>query len=1018
MKRSYLSYLFLLFLCSFLNARIFYVSPGGNDSTGNGSNLAPWRRIQYAIDNAAPGDSIFIIGDDQVASDDYIENIKISKNLFIQGILSQKTRPQIRAQDTFALPVIHVHSCGPIIKNLDVYGSSSAGFFLENAKFCQLENNRSGWDQFHHNGQGILLSGSHYNFIEKNIIRYSGSWAIQFERSHQNTIYGNHVSDAVLHAITLRNSDGNLIADNHLVNNQDYGIMFIPGCEHNVIKNNKIAKNNAGIVFFDDSDQNYIYSNDIRQNLRGIALYRGSTENYIFLNKIAENAEQIISSNCQNQFFSPSLIPYSYQQKSYANFLGNYYKHLNAVDNDNNGISDDPLLIAVAACSTFDTFALSDSFINNEADFSLTVRKSRRGYNLVCPQLAKADYSKYQIFADTEPLSQLLLDSVSSLGATQKVLARLSKGRDYYIRVQALDSLNNKSHFSDPIMFRVPGQVFEPYVLVAQDHRGGFSQGCAWADLDLDGFDDLIVADNYNVDPIQIWMNDHGVLHQNLTTIFSDHPIECENVSAGDYNNDGWVDVLVADYRNSGWIYTNNGKMDFERSPIMPTADKSNSASASWLDLNNDGYLDIYRPSIDAQHTLYLNDQNRKFVHAEHSAIIFQQPFRSYDTWADMDNDGDQDLFFSISSPNINRFYRNEGRLAFSEILDSNACGLPIPSVGASWGDLNNDGYLDLFVASSGGFRPNYLLMNDQKGGFLHMADGDIAKTRDDSHACCLADFDNDADLDIFYVNQGQRNCLFWNLGDAKFLRETKGALVNQAARGRGTCAADVNNDGFVDIFVSNSGQKNVLYYNNGNENNWLKVKLIGTLSNRSAIGATIRLQINKQGKSIWQMRHVASQTSSRGQNSFTQHFGCSRAQFVDSLRVEWPSGIVQTLNHIQVNQLLTIVEENNFGCDAEGFTVRIIEDSTDQSEHLGKALRYGLKNAKINVNPKAEETDYLLKIQSQDIGNLIDYHFDIICRKNGSRKQFSGLIKKSNLSDNGQRLAQDIKNRIQGAHE
>ena len=121
-------------------------------------------------------------------------------------------------------------------------------------------------------------------------------------------------------------------------------------------------------------------------------------------------------------------------------------------------------------------------------------------------------------------------------------------------------------------------------------------------------------------------------------------------------------------------------------------------------------------------------------------------------------------------------------------------------------------------------------------------------------------------------------------------------------------CAwGDYDNDGFLDLFVARGGifgsENNSLYHNNGNSNNWLKVKCVGTVSNRSAIGAKVRVNANIGGKALWQLREI------NPQNALQAHFGLGNATNVDLLRIEWPSGAVQEFYSIAAKQFLTIVE-------------------------------------------------------------------------------------------------------------
>jgi hypothetical protein len=134
--------------------------------------------------------------------------------------------------------------------------------------------------------------------------------------------------------------------------------------------------------------------------------------------------------------------------------------------------------------------------------------------------------------------------------------------------------------------------------------------------------------------------------------------------------------------------------------------------------------------------------------------------------------------------------------------------------------------------------------------------------------------------------------------------------MVTDTESSSGVAWADYDRDGDLDLFVtSGEGQNNVLYRNNGNGNNWINIRCVGTVSNKSAIGAKIRLKATTGLDPIWQMREISSQTGRNGQNSLNAHFGLGDASIIDSIRIEWPSGLIRSLTNVEPNQFLTITE-------------------------------------------------------------------------------------------------------------
>jgi hypothetical protein len=150
---------------------------------------------------------------------------------------------------------------------------------------------------------------------------------------------------------------------------------------------------------------------------------------------------------------------------------------------------------------------------------------------------------------------------------------------------------------------------------------------------------------------------------------------------------------------------------------------------------------------------------------------------------------------------------------------------------------------------------------------------------------------------------------LWRNNGDGTFTEITAGSIVTDAGRSEGVAWGDYDNDGFMDLFLARgrvNGQ-NALYRNNGNSNRWLKVKLEGTASNRSAIGAKVKLRATINGRTFWQMREVPG--GNRCQDDLRANFGLGNATVVNTLRIEWPSRAVQELQNVAVNQILTLYE-------------------------------------------------------------------------------------------------------------
>ena len=145
------------------------------------------------------------------------------------------------------------------------------------------------------------------------------------------------------------------------------------------------------------------------------------------------------------------------------------------------------------------------------------------------------------------------------------------------------------------------------------------------------------------------------------------------------------------------------------------------------------------------------------------------------------------------------------------------------------------------------------------------------------------------------------------------FTKVTNGLIVTLAGSGRGCAWGDYNNDGFLDLFVSNlNGQNNLLYRNNGNKNHWLMIQCLGRVSNRSGIGAKVRIQTSLADPAKWKMREISGGNGYASQNALDAHFGLGNETNVETVRIEWPSGIVQELKNIAADQRLRVREPSH----------------------------------------------------------------------------------------------------------
>jgi hypothetical protein len=336
-----------------------------------------------------------------------------------------------------------------------------------------------------------------------------------------------------------------------------------------------------------------------------------------------------------------------------------------------------------------------------------------------------------------------------------------------------------------------------------------------------------------------------------------------------DYDNDGWLDLFAttlngASTVNKNFLFRNNGDGTLSTVDSAPfTVDAGAWACGAWGDYDGDGFLDLFVANniANSQSVLYHNNRDGTFTRITNGVIATDRGNCNSAAWADYDNDGLLDLFVANVGSLSNRLYHNEGGGRFSSVAAGPILkNVPGGSIhGVAWGDYDNDGFLDLFVA-----------------------------------------------------NEFGNNLLFHNNGDGTFSQITTGNLITMTGNKGACCWVDYDNDGFLDLFVTRGGdnglQSNLLYHNEGNSNNWIKVHCVGTVSNRSAIGAKVRVKATVSGKTFWQLREITG-GSGWSTTSPVAHFGLGDATNVQTLRIEWPSGTVQEFSNVAARQFLTITE-------------------------------------------------------------------------------------------------------------
>ena len=459
---------------------------------------------------------------------------------------------------------------------------------------------------------------------------------------------------------------------------------------------------------------------------------------------------------------------------------------------------------------------------------------------------------------------------------------------------------------------------------------GGNNWGLSWADYDQDGDPDLFIT-NYDDDKPNELYNNNG---DGTFTQVTDGPVVNDlgnsvGSSWGDYDNDGDLDLYVSNTIGiPNFLYRNNGDGTFlsiQDDPIVSSYEYSH--GVNWGDYDNDGYLDMFVTDFFSTkfNHLYHNNQDGTFTEITSSPVVLDAMSSVSSSWSDIDNDGDLDLFVANTNNENNLLYRNDGGGEFVKITSGAIVNDGGKSVGGSWGDIDNDGDFDLFVANSGG-QNNFLYKNNGDGTFTKEYGDIVVNHGGNSHGSSFGDFDNDGDLDLAVTNDADENNFYYvNKGDGTF-EAVHNDFSSDGGQSFGVASADFDQDGDLDLYVVNHGDNPNFFYKNNRDiskslinYNQACVSLVGTVSNNIAIGSTISVRANIFGVDTWQTRQVTGQTGGglSSQNDILQHFGLGDATQIDEIIITWPSGYTETFGTQTINDCINFVEQS--GADLTG---------------------------------------------------------------------------------------------------
>jgi len=417
---------------------------------------------------------------------------------------------------------------------------------------------------------------------------------------------------------------------------------------------------------------------------------------------------------------------------------------------------------------------------------------------------------------------------------------------------------------------------------------------CA-VDMNNDYLDDLVGVTSTSIS-INYQNTDGTFTHTNIATAAAENEPSW-SIAAGDFNKDGFNDLLYGDYDGLTFMKSNNNGTEYTK--INPGQDIF-CQRTNFVDINNDGNLDAFSCHDIAPNVYYINN-GTDFTYYQSNVTpgaLQLGPVRGNyaSIWTDYNNDGNIDLFISKCSGPACEMHRNNGNGTFTNVAPALHLDVtPIQSWSSAVADFDNDGDMDILIGSNGNtghilFKNNLDTTNDTEEPFTNITTGSGLDLDSSMNRDYIAyDFDNDGFVDIM----GGGNKIWFNNGNNTF---TASAFPGVSIGPVG----DFNNDGFLDI--QNGSRLNI---SSGNSNKWLTVNFKGIQSNSNGIAARVELY-GSWGK---QIRDVRSGEGFEFMSTLNTHFGIGSANSIEKLVVKWPSGTVDTYSNVQPNTTVTAVE-------------------------------------------------------------------------------------------------------------
>jgi hypothetical protein len=414
----------------------------------------------------------------------------------------------------------------------------------------------------------------------------------------------------------------------------------------------------------------------------------------------------------------------------------------------------------------------------------------------------------------------------------------------------------------------------------------------AVVDMNGDFLDDLVSVTATNIQ-IYYQQPDGSFVETNIATSPAANTPSW-SLAAADFDKNGFVDLLYGGASGVTFMRAKNNGSAYEEVtfPEYVFSQRSN-----FVDINNDGHLDAFVCHDVAPNVYYINNGDGTFTFHQGGIGDYPTGGNYGSVWIDYDNDGDMDCFIAkcnvngdVNERSENQLYQNDGAGNFVEVGDATGLKDEMQTWSSTWADFDNDGFLDVFIGSSDGNFTHKLNRNNGDGTFTDIsASTGIHALTITGIENCSYDFNNDGFVDI--ASNGN---ILLNNGDLTF------TLVQHAIPNNNGSFGDLNNDGFIDSFTGEN-----IYYNDANANHWITINTIGVESNINGIGARVAITSDLGS----QIREVRSGEGFKYMSTLNTHFGLGADTEIATLTISWPSGIIDTLENVTVDQVISVVE-------------------------------------------------------------------------------------------------------------